>query len=177
MLAPLVPSAGMQMSASLATSTNNESRSMVVPEPPMTGSCLCGAVQVRVTAPALLTLACHCRDCQKLTASAFSLTTMVPKEGFSCTGPLIKGGLGHSQRAHYFCKSCLNFIYSQVAWAEHRINLRTAVLDNAASFPPFVEVMTKDKLPWANVSAAHSFATVPETLDQLNALMDAYAKQ
>lgn len=150
---------------------------MALPEPPLKGACLCGAVQVHVTASPLLTLACHCRDCQKLTASAYSLTTMFPNDGFSYTGKLIKGGLGSSERAHYFCKSCLNFVFSQIGGADQRINLRTSVLDKAASFTPFVELMTDEKLPWAIVPAVHSFAQYPESLKELQALMDAYSER
>jgi len=35
------------------------------------GGCACGAVRYRLTAPPLIVHACHCRDCQKLTGSAF----------------------------------------------------------------------------------------------------------
>lgn len=150
---------------------------MALPKPPFKGACLCGAVQVTVTKPPLLTVVCHCRDCQKLTASAFSLTTMVPSDGFSCSGDLITGGLGSSGRMHYFCRSCLNFISSQIAGADHRVNVRTAVLDDAALFEPFVEVMTDEKLPWATVQAPHSYAQIPTSLEELQALMDAYAER
>jgi hypothetical protein len=111
---------------------------MSQPTPPLTGACLCGAVQVTISAPPLLTLVCHCDGCQKLTASAFSLTTMVPSAGFACTGDLITGGLGTRGRQHFYCKSCLNFVFSKIEGAEHRVNLRTSVLDQAAAFPPFV---------------------------------------
>ncbi|OUS04000.1 aldehyde-activating protein [Rhodobacterales bacterium 52_120_T64] len=148
---------------------------MILPKPPFEGSCLCGSVQVSVTAPALLTLACHCRDCQKLCASAYSLTTMFPSASFSYKGELVKGGLGSSGRTHYFCKSCLNFVFSQIGGADQRINLRTSVLNEAASFEPFVEVMTDEKVPWAKVPAVHSFPRYPETLENLQALMDEYS--
>lgn len=147
---------------------------MVLPIPPFQGSCLCGAVQVRVESPPLLTLACHCRGCQKFSASAYSLTTMFPYESFSCTGELIKGGLGSSGKDHYFCKSCKNFIYSQIDGASYRVNLRTSILDNAASFEPFAEVMTDQKMSWATVPAKHSYSQSPESLEELQALMDDY---
>ncbi|MDB4559021.1 GFA family protein [Amylibacter sp.] len=143
--------------------------------PPFEGACLCGAVQVCATALPLLTLACHCRGCQKFSASAFSLTTMFPYESFSFTGALITGGLRSQGRVHYFCKSCLNFIYSQIAGAEHRINLRKSVLHEAALFEPFVEVMTDEKMPWAKVPVSHSFSQSPTSLDELQSLMAAYA--
>jgi len=102
---------------------------------------------------------------------------MFPSDSFACTGDVINGGLGSAARAHYFCKSCLGFVYSQINGTDHRINLRTAILNDAALFPPFVEIMTDDRLPWATVPAVHSFAQYPESIDALQVLMDAYANQ
>nr|WP_120635619.1 GFA family protein [Ruegeria sp. EL01] len=149
---------------------------MVCPKPPYVGACLCGAVRVKVTASPLLTLVCHCRDCHKFSASAYSLTTMFPSDSFSYTGEVIKGGLHSNERAHYFCASCLNFIYSRIEGADWRVNLRTSVLDQAASFEPFVELMTDEKMPWVDVSVVHSFSQFPQSLDDLQTLLDGYAK-
>lgn len=150
---------------------------MARPQPPFQGACLCGSVQVVVTAPPMLTLACHCRDCQKLCASAFSLTTMFPKDSFSYSGAMTRGGHGLDGRAHYFCKKCMNFIYSQIGEATQRINLRTSILDNAEVFEPFVELMTDEKMPWAAPLAAHSFKRFPTTPEELQSLIDAYSRQ
>ncbi len=149
---------------------------MALPQPPFEGACLCGTVKIRVTAPPLLTLACHCRDCQKFSASAYSLTTMFPADSVTMSGDLITGGLGATDRRHHFCASCLNFVYSQVKGSEHRINLRTSLLDNAAAFHPFVELMTDEKLPWATVPVVQSFPRFPQTREEVQALMDGYAK-
>ncbi|TMJ34620.1 MAG: aldehyde-activating protein, partial [Alphaproteobacteria bacterium] len=48
---------------------------------PWEGGCLCGRIRFRITAPPLLTMACHCSGCQKLSASAYSLTIAVPSQG------------------------------------------------------------------------------------------------
>ena len=147
------------------------------PDPPYHGACLCGAVEVHVTAPPLLSTACHCRDCQKLTTSAFSLTTLFPSDSVFCTGSLIRGGHRSAPRLHYFCASCLTFIYSRIEGAEHRINLRTSILDDAPLFPPFVELMTVNKMPWAEVPATHSFTHFPESPEKLQALIKAFARE
>lgn len=149
---------------------------MALPKPPFEGVCLCGSVTVRVTAPPMLTFACHCRDCQKFSAGAYSISTMFPSDSFSCSGELIEGGLHTGARTHRFCGGCLTLIYSQVAGAEHQINVRTSILNNAASFVPFVEVMTDEKLPWVLVPARHSFARHPESADALQAVIAAYAR-
>ncbi len=150
---------------------------MTLPKPPFKGSCLCGSVQVRITEAPLLTLACHCRDCQKMSASAYSLATLFPSRGFSCSGDLIRGGLGCGARVHYYCKACLSLVYTQVEGADDRINLRTSVLDDAALFSPFVELMTDEKVPWAQVPAVHSFDRFPASIDEFKALLDEYSKR
>ena len=41
-----------------------------------TGSCRCGKVGISVTGAPMLTMACHCSGCQRMTASAFSLSSL-----------------------------------------------------------------------------------------------------
>ncbi|MEM1199163.1 MAG: GFA family protein [Pseudomonadota bacterium] len=149
---------------------------MALPEPPFEGSCLCGAVKVRITEPPLLTMACHCHDCQKMSASAYSLGTLFPSSGFCCSGELIRGGRGSGARTHYYCKSCLSLVYTQVEGADDRINLRTSMLNEAALFEPFVELMTDEKMPWADVPVVHSFNRFPTSADELKSLLEEYAK-
>ena len=150
---------------------------MNTPQLPIEGSCLCGSVRVRVIEQPLLTLACHCKDCQKLSASAYSLAAMFPAEGFSVTGELVTGGLRTEQREHNFCAKCLNLIFTRIKGADTRVNLRVSVLDDLTWFEPFVELMTEEKLSWSSVPAVHSFAQVPETIEELEALMEDYSKR
>ena len=52
---------------------------------PWGGACLCGQIRFWISAPPLLTAACHCAWCQKRSASAYSLTITVPTGGFAVT--------------------------------------------------------------------------------------------
>lgn len=150
---------------------------MNAPNLPLDGSCICGSVQVRVTAPPLLTLACHCRDCQKLCASAYSLTVMIPATGFSVSGELVMGGRKSEGRRHYFCPSCMGFVLSRIEGADTRVNLRASVLDDLTWFAPFVEMMTDEKLPWASVPAVRSFTRFPKSVEEVEALMADYLER
>ena len=50
------------------------------------GGCQCGAIRYRLLrAPAAL-YACHCRDCQKQSSSAFGLSMWVERDGIEFTG-------------------------------------------------------------------------------------------
>ncbi len=142
---------------------------------PLHGACLCGQVHIHLSAQPLLTFACHCRDCQKLSASAFSLTAMFPSDGFMHTGEVVLGGQRHETRQHYFCPTCLNFIFSRILGADHRVNVRVGILDDLSWFEPYVELMTEEKQTWASVPAVHSFSRFPETIEDLQHLMESYA--
>lgn len=46
--------------------------------PILTGGCQCGAVRYEVTSGPLEVYVCHCRECQKQSASAFGISVIVP---------------------------------------------------------------------------------------------------
>src|SRR6266566_7052585 len=53
---------------------------------PQTGGCQCGKVRYEITEEPQSVYTCHCRDCQRLTSSAFSLGIVVPEKGFRLMG-------------------------------------------------------------------------------------------
>jgi hypothetical protein len=125
-----------------------------------TGSCRCGQVGFRITQAPVMAMACHCRGCQKMTSSAFSLTALVPVDGFEVTaGEPVIGGL-HGPSRQYFCPNCMSWLYTQ--GDDGPVGVRTPMLDDPSGLEPFIEFVTADKLPWAGTPAAVSFDRVPE---------------
>lgn len=45
---------------------------------PFTGGCACGAIRYECSAEPLMSLNCHCRDCQRATGSAYNTVVGVP---------------------------------------------------------------------------------------------------
>jgi hypothetical protein len=127
---------------------------------PLSGACRCGDVRLRIDAPPLLTMACHCTGCQKMSASAFSLSAAIPSAAFFVTeGEPVIGGLhGHPQ--HNFCPRCMSWMFTRIDGMEF-VNLRPTMLDDSAWFMPFIETYTSEKLPWAITGAVHSFEQFP----------------
>jgi hypothetical protein len=141
---------------------------------PWLGGCRCGHTRLRVSAPPLLASACHCRGCQRMTASAFSLTLTVPSAGFEVTeGEPVVGGL-HGPTRHYFCPHCLSWMFTRPEGFDAFVNLRPSMLDDHDWFSPFIEVQTCEKLPWATTPALHSFAAEP-AFSAYEALVAEYA--
>jgi hypothetical protein len=138
------------------------------------GGCRCDRVRFMISAPPLLTMACHCTGCQRMTGSAFSLTIAVPSPGFSVTkGDPTIGGL-HGPTRHYFCPHCMSWMFTRPEGFDAFVNVRATMLDDPRDFVPFVETMTSEKLPWAATPAVHSFEKFPP-LDRYQLLAEQYA--
>jgi hypothetical protein len=140
------------------------------------GGCRCGQVRLRIDAPPLLTMACHCTGCQRMTGSAFSLSAAIPSEAFSITkGEPVLGGL-HGATRHYFCPHCMSWMFTRPEGLDAFVNVRPTMLDDPSWFAPFIETMTSEKLPWASTPATHSFERWP-AFEEYKALADEYAQQ
>lgn len=129
--------------------------------PLVNGSCRCGQVQFSVTASPLMTMACHCTGCQKMTASAFSLSTLYWAKDFSVNaGEPVIGGL-HGGTQHFFCPHCKSWLFTRPEGMEDFVNVRASLLENFANYQPFIETYTDEKLPWAQTQAMHSYSKFP----------------
>jgi hypothetical protein len=143
---------------------------------PWEGACRCGQVKIRVGAPPIITGACHCTGCQRMSASAFSLSVAIPAEGFEVTqGKPVIGGL-HGTTRHYFCPHCMTWMFTRPEGMDFFVNLRSTMLDGnlAAQLAPFVETFTDEKLPFAETGAVKSFGTIPP-MEAWEALIQEYA--
>lgn len=129
---------------------------------PWAGGCRCGRLRFTISAPPLLSSACHCTGCQRMTASAFSLSLAVPAEGFAVTeGKPVVGGL-HGASQHFFCPHCLSWVFTRPEGLDWLVNVRSTMLDDARWVVPFIEFWTSEGLPWARTPALHSFETQPD---------------
>ncbi|MDC0718351.1 GFA family protein [Nannocystis bainbridge] len=141
---------------------------------PWTGGCRCDRVRFRVTTPPLVTSACHCRGCQRMTAGPFSMSLMLLSEGFTLTsGEPAIGGL-HGPSRHFYCPHCKSWMFTRPDGMDHLVMIRATMLDDHAWFVPFMETATSEKLPWVTTPAKHSFPDLPPP-EQYGPLMQDFA--
>lgn len=137
------------------------------------GGCRCGQVRFRIDAPPLLTMACHCTGCQRMSSSAFSLSAAIPAPAFQVTqGEPVIGGL-HGAAKHYFCPHCMSWLYTLPDGVDFFVNVRPTMLDDAGWYRPFVETCTSEMLPWASIGAPHAYERFPP-MDAFGPLMAQY---
>ncbi len=143
---------------------------------PLEGGCRCDQVRIRIESPPILTMACHCTGCQKMSSSAYSLSATVPGSGFSVIkGNPVIGGL-HGATEHYFCQHCMSWIFTRPEGIDQFVNVRPTMLDDSTWFKPFIETYTSEKLPWVTTPTKYSFDQFPP-FDAYDKLISEYAEE
>jgi hypothetical protein len=140
---------------------------------PMEGGCRCGKLRFRVSAPPMLTMACHCTGCQKMSASAYSLSAAVPSDGFEVIqGEPVIGGLHGDQSRHHHCDWCKSWVFTRLPPELGFVNVRATMLDDTHWFAPFMETYRSEAFPWAATAAKHSYDRFPDMADYPALLAD-----
>ena len=143
------------------------------PTLPLNGACRCGRVQIRISVPPLLTMACHCTGCQRMSGSAYSLSAAIPSQGFAVTvgAPVVAGA--SPEAGHHFCPDCMTWMFTRPAGLDFFVNVRPTMLDDTRWYSPFIETYTSEKLTWATTPAVHSYEKFP-AMEDFEPLIGAY---
>lgn len=144
------------------------------PSLPLDGACRCGRLKIRISAPPMLTMACHCTGCQRMSGSAYSLSAAIPAEGFAVIEgePAVAGA--SAEAGHHFCPDCMTWMFTRPAGFDFFVNVRPTMLDETGWYSPFIETYTSEKLAWAQTPAAHSYEKFPP-MEDYEKLIGAYA--
>ena len=142
---------------------------------PIDGGCRCDRLRIRLTEAPIMTAACHCFGCRRMSSSAFSLTAMFLASGFAVTkGDSVIGGLHRDDLHHFFCGFCMTWMFTRPSMLPHVVNVRPTMFDDHAWFAPFMDTYAKDKLPWAHTGAVRSFPEFPP-MDAFDVVLQEYA--
>lgn len=139
-----------------------------------TGGCRCGQVRFEFTAPPLLTMACHCKGCQRMSGGPYSLSVAVPSASFTVTsGEPVIGGM-HGEIQHFHCPWCLSWVFTRPGM-DFFVNIRAPMLDDTDGYEPFMETCVSEGFPWAKTPARHSFEGFPP-MEAYQALAEEFAR-
>ncbi len=101
------------------------------------GGCRCERVRFRLSGAPIFTGACHCRGCQRMSASAYSVSGAWPAEQFEIiAGEPVIGGL-HGATRHYFCGHCMSWMFTRPEGFDAFVNVRTTLARYAAGRSAF----------------------------------------
>ncbi len=116
------------------------------------GGCQCGEIRYVVSAPPLTLYVCHCRDCQRQSASGFGMSMPVPRDGFEIVRgePKLWHRIAASGRvvACTFCPNCGTRIYHAPERNRAIVNIKPGTLDDPDGLVPVGHVWASRALPW-----------------------------
>jgi hypothetical protein len=119
------------------------------------GGCACGEIRYKLTKAPMIVHACHCRDCQKQTGSAFVINLWIEREFVEATGAepvafrVLPGGSSGQPHDVFRCAKCGTALWSKYHAAPgDTILLRAGTLDEPSAITPDVHIFTRSKVPW-----------------------------
>ncbi len=118
----------------------------------ITGTCHCGNVKYTAQVDAEKIIACHCVDCQIMSAAPFRVVAPIPSENFHLNGNVrhyIKTAESGNRRVQAFCPDCGTHIYASAAEkSPASYNLRVGTSDQRAELQPTMEIWCDSAMPW-----------------------------
>jgi hypothetical protein len=120
----------------------------------MEGGCACGAIRYKLTNTPMIVHACHCKDCQRLSGSAFALNLWIERKFVEPSGEApvaFSVSPGSSGKPHdvLCCPKCGTGLWNKYhATPGDTVLLRAGTLDDPAAISPDVHVFTRSKAPW-----------------------------
>lgn len=119
----------------------------------LVGGCECGATRYRLRDVPVMVNCCHCRDCQKITGSAFALNAMIETGLVEVTAgtPEVRslGREGKGDTRAWRCPTC-----EALLWADHPLFgdvvrfVRVGTLDAAEQLAPDAHFFVRSRHPW-----------------------------
>lgn len=123
---------------------------------PIEGACQCGGVKYHLLEAPLMVVACHCKECQKLSTSAFSITAMVKASSLKFEGemsewrrPADSGNVSGAK----FCPTCGNRIYHFNPDEPDmiKLKLKPSNLSDTSIINPTAHVWVSEKQDWYDI--------------------------
>lgn len=119
-----------------------------------TGGCQCGKVRYVLKRESLAVYACHCRECQKQSASAFGMSLPFAREQLEVTGDLAsyrRATDSGSFTTGWFCPACGTRLFHVSDRNTASGTLKAGTLDDTSALAPRFHIWTSRKQPWVQL--------------------------
>ena len=121
---------------------------------PYTGGCQCGQVRYELTAEPKRLVACHCKECQRQSGSAFGMSMLVAEDNLAVTGvtkQFTRIADSGNPNTGVFCPECGVRIYNVPRYVRGMLVLKPGTLDDTSWLRPGYFVWMKSAQGWVPV--------------------------
>ena len=143
-----------------------------LPEFPVQGGCMCGAVRYELKAAPMAVYRCHCKDCQRISNTTHTISMVVKREDAELVSgdlvaydkPADSGRVVRMQR----CAQCGTAIWNEPLASAAVLVMKAGNLDDMSWARPIGNIWTASKAPWERIDPNEpNFEGQPETRDAL----------
>ena len=124
---------------------------IVLPPLPLRGGCQCGRVRYEVRAAPFTLYACHCKECQRQSASAFGMSLRVPRDSVRRRGPIRVARRADADAPPVrglYCEYCgVRVIHDRAG--RDTVNMKAGSLDDTSWLRPVGHIWTRSAQPWS----------------------------
>jgi hypothetical protein len=144
-----------------------ETRENTMPVSSYKGSCLCGAVTYEASGDPVVSLQCHCLDCQKASGAGHVAVAVFPEAVVTIKGKLksfkTKADSG-AMSNRLFCPECGSWVAGRPESAAGMVALTLATMDDSSTIPVRFRAFDKRRRAWDVVDPAiPAFPGMPPT--------------
>jgi hypothetical protein len=136
----------------------------------MNGGCQCGAIRYALSGTLPPAYACHCRECKKQSASAFSMSVVVAFDRLTVAGiPASFEASAYSGaiKSCYFCPKCGTRLWHGSTASPDIVTLKVGTLDDSAHIAPRAHLWVSKKQAGISLDPdVPAFDTQPDNLVQ-----------
>jgi hypothetical protein len=114
------------------------------------GGCFCGAVRFACTGEPINVRICHCRNCQKATASPYFARALFSHDALAIQGETARFPSSDALD-RMFCPRCGTRLFS---WRKTRpvVGVALACFDDPNAFSPTDHIWVSAKIGWVNLN-------------------------
>ena len=123
-----------------------------------TGGCLCGGVRYEANGDPVVSLACHCRDCQYVSGGGPAYVMVFGRAAVSIKhgAPQAYVSVADSgtRVARLYCADCGTPLFAHNADHETHLAVKVGSLDDPQGFRPAGHIWTRSAQPWHAIDRA-----------------------
>ncbi|MEO1148270.1 MAG: GFA family protein [Cyanobacteria bacterium J06638_22] len=139
---------------------------------PYPGGCQCGQIRFEIRAEPLTLYACHCKECQKQSSSAFGMSMTVPRDAVVILQGTPKQWTRASDSGRevhcLFCGECGTRLFHNPSRNSKITNVKPGTLDDTSWLSPVGNLWTRNAQKWISLSEKMlNYETQPSNFDPL----------
>jgi len=139
----------------------------------ISGGCQCGAVRYSLDGQLPAAYACHCGECKKQSASAFSMSVAIDTADLHWTGDVAlfeTVAYTGARKLCYFCSRCGTRMWHRGAEDSATATLKIGTLDDPFAIEPMGHLWVSKKQPGITLAPdVPAFDTQPDNLPEWRA--------